>query len=165
MHKITIVVLSIFLIIAITSLSFAPVDTDKSKENKHKNGLVKIKSNHNVKQTADNAESILNNMGLTVFNRINHAENAAKVDEELRPTELLIFGNPKIGTKLMNCSQSIAIDLPQKILIWEDEKENVWLAYNNPRYLARRHNIKGCNEIIKKVNKVLKKIAMDATAK
>jgi len=85
-------------------------------------GMVNVKSVHAVNVTADRLENVLKSKGMTVFTRINHAAGAEKVGKTLRPTELVIFGNPKIGTPLMQCSQSIAIDLPQKALIWEDEK-------------------------------------------
>ena len=81
-------------------------------------GLIRIKSAHNVKNTADRLEDIVQKKGMRVFLRINHAENARKVGQDLRPTELLIFGNPKVGAPLMQCSQTVAIDLPQKALIW-----------------------------------------------
>lgn len=127
-------------------------------------GLVSVKSVHAVNVTADRLENILKSKGMTVFTRINHAAGAAKVGKTLRPTELVIFGNPKIGTPLMQCSQSIAIDLPQKALIWEDEKGQVWLSYNNPEYLAKRHNTKGCDEVFKKVTNALGNFAAKATS-
>jgi uncharacterized protein (DUF302 family) len=77
------------------------------------NGLISVKSSHDVKATADRLENILNQKGMTVFIRINHSAGARKVGKTLRPTELVVFGNPKIGTPLMQCSQSVAIDLPQ----------------------------------------------------
>lgn len=80
---------------------------------------------------------------MTVFTRIDHSAGAKKVDKELRPTELVIFGNPKVGTPLMQCVQTVAIDLPQKMLIWQDEAGTTWLSYNNPSYLAKRHHIRG----------------------
>ena len=81
------------------------------------NGLISIKSAHDVKTTADRLENILKEKGMTVFTRINHSAGAEKVGQQLRPTELVIFGNPKVGTPLMQCNQSMAIDLPQKALI------------------------------------------------
>ena len=119
------------------------------------NGLITVKSSHSVKATADSLENIFMRKDLTVFNRINHAENAKIVDKKLRPTILIIFGNPNIGTPLMQNSQSIAIDLPQKAIIWEDEDGQVWLTYNDPKYLAKRHNIPVEKEFIQKVEKVL----------
>ena len=126
-------------------------------------GLISIKSSHDVKRTADLLESSLSEKGMTVFIRINHAEGAQKVGKVLRPTELLIFGNPKVGAPLMQCSQRVAIDLPQKALIWKDEAGQVWLSYNDPKYLANRHSIEDCREVIKKIGKALDNFAKMAT--
>ncbi len=127
------------------------------------NGLISIKSSHGVKVTADRLEETLKMKGMTVFIRINHAEGAQKVGKKLRPTELIIFGNPKVGAPLMQCGQSVAIDLPQKALIWEDEAGQVWLSYNDPKYLAKRHGVKGCDEVIKKIENALGNFAKAAT--
>jgi uncharacterized protein (DUF302 family) len=126
-------------------------------------GLVTVKSSHNVKTTADRLESILKEKSMTVFIRINHAAGAQKVDQQLRPTELVIFGNPKVGTPLMQCSQNAAIDLPQKALIWEDEHGAVWFSYNDPAYLIERHEISGCESVVEKVTAALAKFAAMAT--
>ena len=126
-------------------------------------GMVSVKSSHSVKDTADRLVSALETKGMTVFNRINHAEGAKKVGKTLLPTELVIFGNPKVGTPLMICSRSVAIDLPQKALIWEDAQGQVWLNYNNPQYLAERHGITGCQEVLKKVAGALNNFATAAT--
>jgi uncharacterized protein (DUF302 family) len=127
------------------------------------NGVISVKSSHEVKATADRLENTLKQKGMTVFIRINHAEGAQKVGKKLRPTELVVFGNPKVGTPLMLCSQSTAIDLPQKALIWEDEQGQVWLSYNDPNYLVERHGITGCAEVIKKIEKALSNFAKAAT--
>jgi len=127
------------------------------------NGIISVKSSHEVKATTDRLENVLNQKGMTVFIRINHAEGAQKVGKKLRPTELVIFGNPKVGTPLMQCRQSTAIDLPQKALIWEDEEGQVWLSYNNPNYLVERHGITGCAEVVKKIEKALSNFAKAAT--
>jgi uncharacterized protein (DUF302 family) len=127
------------------------------------NGIISIKSSHDVKTTVDRLDNILREKGMTVFIRINHAEGAQKVGKKLRPTELVIFGNPKVGTPLMQCGQSVGIDLPQKALIWQDKAGQVWLSYNDPKYLASRHSIKECDEIIKKIEKALGNFARMAT--
>jgi uncharacterized protein (DUF302 family) len=127
------------------------------------NGMISVRSSHEVKATADRLENALKQKGMTVFARINHAEGAQKVGQELRPTELIIFGNPKVGTPLMQCRQSTAIDLPQKALIWEDEKGQVWLSYNDPNYLVERHGITGCDEVVKKIETALSNFAKAAT--
>ena len=127
------------------------------------NGLISVKSSHTVKATADRLENVLNQKGMTVFIRINHAAGAQKIGKKLRPTELVVFGNPKVGTPLMQCSQSVAIDLPQKALIWQDDKGQVWLSYNDPNYLAQRHGLSDCADVIKKVEKALSNFAKAAT--
>ncbi len=127
-------------------------------------GLISIKSSHDVTTTADRLEKTLIAKGMTVFTRINHAEAAVKIEKKLRPTELIIFGNPKVGTPLMQCRQSVAIDLPQKALIFEDEKGQVWLSYNDPEYLVKRHNIEGCDAILKKITDALSNFSKAATS-
>ncbi len=127
------------------------------------NGIISVKSSHEVKATADRLENTLKQKGMTVFIRINHAEGAQKVGKKLRPTELVVFGNPKVGTPLMQCSQSTAIDLPQKALIWEDQEGTVWFSYNDPNYLVERHGITECAEVIKKIETALSNFAKAAT--
>ena len=107
-------------------------------------GLVMLKSPLGTKATLDRFESIAKERGLTVFARIDHAAGAAKVGKSLRPTELLIFGNPQGGTPLMECAQSAGIDLPLKALAWEDAQGQSWLGYNDPAYLAKRHEAASC---------------------
>ena len=123
------------------------------------NGLVSVQSAHSVPETADRLEGMLNEKGMTVFIRIDHGAGAKKAGGALRPTELLIFGNPKVGTPLMQCGQSAAIDRPQKARIWEDDAGQVWVSYNDPAYLAGRHDLKGCDEVLAKVTKALANFA------
>ncbi|KVX03122.1 DUF302 domain-containing protein [Shewanella frigidimarina] len=127
--------------------------------------LISLESHYSAKETADRFESIIKDKGFTVFARIDHQKNAAGVDLTLTPTEVIIFGNPKIGTQLMLCNQMVAIDLPQKVLISEDADNKVWLSYNNPEYIKQRHNIAGCDKVISKISGVLSKLSMAATAK
>ncbi|MDH5925566.1 DUF302 domain-containing protein [Vibrio lentus] len=128
-------------------------------------GLVKYESNYSVKETADRFEDIAKSKGLTLFARVDHQKNAASVNLELRPTEVIIFGNPKVGTPLMQCAQDVAIDLPQKVMVSEDDNKKVWLTYNNPMYLMERHQIQGCDEVIKKISGVLSKLSEATVAK
>jgi uncharacterized protein (DUF302 family) len=104
-------------------------------------GLVTLACTHAVRETLDRLEVDLRAKSITVFARIDHAAGAASVAMPLRPTELLIFGNPKAGTPLMQANQSIGIDLPLKILGWQDEGGKVWLTYNDPHWLAQRHQL------------------------
>ncbi len=100
---------------------------------------------------------------MTTFDTINHQQGAQKVEKKLRPTTVVIFGNPKIGTPLMQCAATFAIDLPQKALIWQDEHGQVWYTYNDPQYLAKRHNMTGCEKTLKKVTNALANFANAAT--
>ena len=126
-------------------------------------GMIHIKSSRSVKQTADRLESALREKGMTVFARIDHARGAEKVGKALEPTELIIFGNPKVGTPLMQAARTVGIDLPQKALIWQDDTGQVWLSYNDPAYLKKRHGITGRDKIINKIAKVLAMFAKKAT--
>ncbi len=102
-------------------------------------GLVVIKSSYPANITMDRLEAILVKKGMTIFARIDHAKGADQIGKKLRPTEVILFGNPKGGTPFMECAQSVGIDLPLKALVWEDPSGQVWLGYNDPAYLARRH--------------------------
>jgi uncharacterized protein (DUF302 family) len=104
-------------------------------------GLVRVESIHSVAETGDRLEDLLRNKGITVFTRIDHGAGATSVELDLRPTEVIIFGNPQVGTPLMQCNQAVGIDLPLKALIWQDGEGKVWLAYNDPEYLAIRHDL------------------------
>jgi len=117
--------------------------------------LISVESQHSAKQTADKFASIVEQKGLTLFARIDHQKNAAGVDLPLRDTEVIIFGNPKVGTPIMQCSQQAAIDFPQKVLVWTDTNKTTWLSYNNPEYIKERHQIKGCDKTLSKVAGVL----------
>jgi uncharacterized protein (DUF302 family) len=127
-------------------------------------GLVEIKSPNSVRDTMNRLENIVKQRGLTVFARIDHAAGAAKIGKSLRPTELLIFGNPKGGTPLMMCAQTTGIDLPLKALVWEDASKQVWLGYNDPAYLAERHAATGC-PVVEKLRNALTGIAEAAVGR
>lgn len=128
-------------------------------------GLVSVKSIHNVDDTTAKLVKILKSKNMTVFTTIDHQAGATKVGEKLQPTKVVVFGNPKIGSPLMNCAPSIAIDLPQKALIAEDGNGDVWLSYNDPAYLVKRHEVKGCDAVVAKVTGALAAFAKGATAK
>jgi uncharacterized protein (DUF302 family) len=121
-------------------------------------GLVKAKSPYSVTITMDRLETAVTDKGLKVFARIDHAAGAAGIGQSLRPTELLIFGNPRGGTPFMQCAQTVAIELPLKALVWEDQDGTVWLGYNSPRYLAKRHAADSC-AVVKKLEQVLAGLA------
>lgn len=104
-----------------------------------KNGIIDVPSKHSVDETVERLKNILQSKGITLFALIDHSGEAEKVGLKMRPTKLLIFGSPKGGTPLMLAAPSTAIDLPLKILIWEDSEGKVWLSYNSSEYLQQRH--------------------------
>ena len=126
-------------------------------------GLVHVESQHSVADTAERLVQALENKGMTVFARIDHAAGAQSVGQSLPPTELVVFGNPKVGTPLMQCNPTVAIDLPQKALIWQDNADKVWLSYNKPQYLAQRHQLENCDAILTKIEHALANFAQAAT--
>lgn len=107
-------------------------------------GLIALKSPYNARETMDRFESVVKQKGMNVFVRVDHAAGAAKIGKTLRPTELLVFGNPQGGTPFMECAQSVGIDLPVKALVWVDASGQVWLGYNDPAWVARRHAAADC---------------------
>ena len=104
-------------------------------------GIVDKPSHHSVDETVDKLKNILQSKGVTLFALVDHSGEAEKAGMKMRPTKLLIFGSPKAGTPLMLAAPSIAIDLPLKILVWEDEAGKVWVSYNSPDYLKERHGL------------------------
>ncbi|MBV9287618.1 MAG: DUF302 domain-containing protein [Hyphomicrobiales bacterium] len=105
------------------------------------NGLVTIRSPHRAQETMLRLEAAVKSKGMTVFAHIDHAAAAAEAGLALRATDLLIFGSPKGGTPLMEAAQTIGIDLPLKALVWEDGEGTTWISYNDPAWLARRHDL------------------------
>jgi uncharacterized protein (DUF302 family) len=124
-------------------------------------GLTTIASSHGPKATMDRLEAEVKAKGMTVFARIDHAAGAAAVGLSLRPTEVLIFGNAKSGTPLMQSVQTIGIDLPLKALVWQDAAGSTWLSYNDPAWLAQRQGVG--SETAAAVGMMTK--ALDAVAK
>ncbi len=115
-------------------------------------GLVIKQSPYSVAETESRFVSLIEAKGLNVFATVDHAQNAVSAGLNLPPTRVVIFGNPQLGTPLMQCAPSIAIDLPQKMLIWEDESGQVQIAYNDPRYLGGRHRLGNCgNNVIQQI--------------
>ncbi len=105
------------------------------------NGMVHLRSPYSVPETLKRLDSVLQSKGLAVFARIDHSGEAEKVGMKMLPTQLIIFGSPKGGTPLMVASPTLAIDLPLKALVWQDEGGKVWVSYNTTEYLKQRHNI------------------------
>ena len=125
-------------------------------------GMVTLESKYSVEETTNRLENTLTDNGLTIFRKVDHQEGATSAGLELPPTTVLIFGNPKLGTPLMQCAPTVAIDLPQKILVWKNKGEGVHVGYNSPAYLKKRHDIKGCDQELQKITGALKKIAQTA---
>jgi uncharacterized protein (DUF302 family) len=126
-------------------------------------GLTTIKSSHAPRETMDRLETAVTAKGLTVFARIDHAEGASAVGLSLRPTEVLIFGNAKGGTPLMQAVQTIGIDLPLKALVWQDAAGDTWLSWNDPAWLAARHGVSGAEAVAGKLTAMLEDVAKTAT--
>jgi uncharacterized protein (DUF302 family) len=126
-------------------------------------GLIDLKSPHNAKATMDRLEAQVKERGLNVFARIDHAGGAAKIGKTLRPTELLIFGNPQGGTPFMECAQTVGIDLPLKALVWDDAAGQTWLSYNDPAYVGQRHGAAQCPSV-EGLRKALAGLAQAAVA-
>jgi uncharacterized protein (DUF302 family) len=135
------------LTLGLATLAFAQADEN--------NGLVVKQSPYSVSVTLDRLEAILKEKGITIFARVNHTAGARANFIPLRPTELLIFGNPKLGSHFFTAEQAAGIDLPMKVVAWEDEKGKVWLAYNDPMYIVKRHMIKKRDDVAEKMRAAL----------
>ena len=128
-------------------------------------GLITLSSSHGPKDTMDRLAAEITARGMTIFARVDHAAGAAEAGLSLRPTELLIFGNAKGGTPLMQSDQTIGIDLPLKALVWQDASGRTWLSYNDPGWLAKRHGLGAeVDPAVKAMAAALNAIATKATA-
>jgi uncharacterized protein (DUF302 family) len=125
-------------------------------------GLTSVQSSFGPKETMDRLDAEIRAKGLSVFARIDHAAGATKVGLTLRATELIIFGNARGGTPLMQSAQTVGIDLPLKILVWQDAANNTWLSYNEPGWIAQRHGVAGAESTINKMADLLRTIAREA---
>jgi len=126
-------------------------------------GLIILASSADPTQTLDRLEAAVTKRGMTVLAHIDHAEAAAKVGLELRPTTVLIFGNPRAGTPLMQSAQTMGLDLPLKALVWQDAAGRTWFGYNDPVWLAHRHGADaGNDEILKTMAAALAAVAAEA---
>ena len=128
-------------------------------------GLVTCISSFGPKETADRLAAAVTSRGISIMARIDHAAAAAAIGMELRPTEVLIFGNPRAGTPLMQAVQTVGIDLPLKALVWQDEGGTTWLAYNDARWLAQRHGVDAAlDRTLHAIADALAAVAREATA-
>src|SRR5882762_1282210 len=125
-------------------------------------GLTSIRSRFGPRETMDRLEAEIRAQGMTVFARIDHATGAAETGLELRPTELIIFGNARGGTPLMQSVQTVGIDLPLKALVWEDTAGKTWLSYNEPGWIARRHGVANIEPVVTKMAAALSAMAKKA---
>ncbi len=126
-------------------------------------GMIANLSKFDPKATADRLAAAVGRRGMTVLARVDHAAAARAAGMDLRPTEVLLFGNPKAGTPLMQAAQTAGIDLPLKALIWRDAEGRTWLGYNDPGRIAERHGIEGAQETIAKMRAALAAVAREAT--
>lgn len=128
-------------------------------------GLTTIPSSFASRETADRLEAAVKAKGMTVFARIDHAAGAAAEGLPLRPVEVLMFGNAKAGTPLMQVEPTIGIDLPLKALVYEDSSGRVWLSYNDPRWIAQRHGLNEHDRVVESMAGALGAVAAAATKK
>jgi uncharacterized protein (DUF302 family) len=128
-------------------------------------GLTICSSSNGPRETVDKLAAAVTGRGMAILARIDHAAAAAKVGMELRPTEVLLFGNPRTGTPLMQSAQTIGIDLPLEALVWQDETGKTWLAYNDPTSLAKRHALARMDRILGAMADALAAVADEATAR
>ena len=128
-----------------------------------RDGLTTIPSQFGPKETVDRLETEIRGHGLDVFARIDHAAGAAEVGLNLRPTELIIFGNARGGTPLMQSVQTVGIDLPLKALVWEDAAGKTWISYNEPNWIAQRHGVANAKPVVSKMTELLSAIAREAS--
>lgn len=120
---------------------------------------ISIESAHTVSETIDRLEAVLKEKGMGIFGRVDHAANAKKVDLEMPETQVLIFGNPKLGTKLMQAAPSIAIDLPLKMMATKNSDSTVSLSWIDPAHMKSFHNVSGCDEVFETISGALMNIA------
>jgi uncharacterized protein (DUF302 family) len=125
-------------------------------------GLASIRSSFGPKETMDRLEAEIRAREMKVFARIDHAAGAAEVGLTLRPTELIIFGNARGGTPFMQSVQTVGIDLPLRVLVWEDAAGKAWISYNEPSWIARRHGLRNAEQVVSKMSAALSAIVRKA---
>ena len=155
-------ILAIVAILGLVSACATPMAPPENAQGVH--GMIAIKSANSVKVTIDKYEAAVKAKDMNVFARVDHAAGATKIGKTLRPTELLIWGNPAGGTPMMQCAQTVGIDLPQKALAWQDAKGDVYLGWNDAAHLVSvRHVTPGCEAVTTNVNEALRAFAKAAT--
>ncbi|TSE07089.1 MULTISPECIES: DUF302 domain-containing protein [Aquimarina] len=163
----------LLIVLTITSCNQSQNDTSKDKEQNPKQemeidkaqGVITKVSSQNFEDTYNTlVEIITNNPNLKIVAQLDHQANAASVGLELNPTRVIMFGNPKLGTPLMQNSQITGLDLPQKVLVWQDDEGVVKVSYNDPEFLRLRHDINGNENILQTITKALDNISKGAAA-
>ena len=133
----------------------------QDKSGNHHEGTINKDSKYSVAETVTRLRAEVESRGITVFNTIDHAAGAKNVGEEIRPTVLVLFGNPKLGTNLIKCDQQIALSLPIHMLVWEDAKQQVHMTYNDPAFLVKRYNLNDCAaDAVAKMTSILDNITV-----
>lgn len=125
-------------------------------------GLISVASTHDANTTVERLEKIITDKGMTVFSRVDHSAAAEQVDLSLQPTKVVIFGNPKVGTKLMQCDQQVGLELPLKILVHNDANNKTWLTYSAVKGLADRYELSECSQVLGNIDKALSGIVSSA---
>jgi uncharacterized protein (DUF302 family) len=163
--------LSIVTVTVFSGCTNTSKQSQKNRMNEEENivqtepGFTTVKSQNSVDDTYQNlVQAIESKKAISIIAELNHTENAASVDMDLRPTRILMFGNPKLGTPLMQAGQTAGLDLPQKVLVYENAEGEVFIAYNDPAYLAERHTIEGQKKVLNKISGALEKLAEGAAA-
>ncbi|MEZ4728474.1 MAG: spondin domain-containing protein [Caldilineaceae bacterium] len=149
--------------VEVAQVTITPLTAEAPDDGDEDNGLVTVQSSNSFSETVTMLQNALDAQGVTVFATIDHAANAEEAGLYLPPTTLILVGNPNLGTPLMQASRSVAIDLPQKFLVWEDASGNVFVTYNDPQYLAQRHVIAGEEEILDQISTALSNFTATAT--
>lgn len=127
-------------------------------------GIITKSSSKSFTETYNSLKKALSaNENISIIAELDHQKNASSVGMDMRPTKIILFGNPKLGTPLMQVDQKIGLDLPQKMLVWEDSESNVYVSYNDPAYIANRYSISGKDEVIKTIESALEKLSNIAT--
>ena len=147
---------------AVSTMALLTLHTTRAVKTDVLNGLTSVASSFGPKETMDRLETEIRAQGMAVFARIDHAAGAAEVGLTLRPTELIIFGNARGGTPLMQSEQTVGIDLPLKALVWEDAAGKTWLSYNEPRWIAQRHSVANAEQVVSKLAAALSAMARTA---
>jgi uncharacterized protein (DUF302 family) len=142
------------------SVAVAPALADN-----HSNGTIKMESAHDAATTLDRLEAIFKKKGITVFARVDHAAGAKKIGEDMAPTQLLLFGNPKLGTPLMKVNREAGFDLPMKALAWTDDAGKTWLAVTDPMALKARYGLDAAAPVIEKMSGAVSAMGKAATSK